>query len=208
LHRREDSAISTPGDVPAHEMDLEAPHIQMQGIDIFDKSARRTLLEFCVTVPEPVATTPVSLRIATDIATLERVAPPGTEIRAYSIEQYSSTWRWRWALLKAALRSDHLVLEFQLPEVMFFSAALFLFPFHRCRFTTFDFFVGRCAGLRFHLVKWSLNRIDRLLVYFKDSRVFEDMFGLPASKFRYVPCKINSIELIRQKRPVTGDYVF
>jgi glycosyltransferase involved in cell wall biosynthesis len=91
---------------------------------------------------------------------------------------------------------------------MFFAAALFLFPFHRCRFTTFDFFVGRCAGLRFRAVRWSLNRIDRLLVYFKDSRVFEDMFGLPASKFKYVPCKINSIELIRQKHPVTGDYVF
>jgi len=159
-------------------------------------------------VPQAPAAAAPTLRIATDVPALERGAPPGTEIRAYPAEKYPSTWPRRWRLLKAALRSDHLILEFNLSDVMFFAAALFLLPFHRCRFTTFDFFVGRCVGLRFRLVRWSLSRVDRLLVYFKDSRVFEDMFGIPASKFRYIPCKINSIELIRQMRPVTGDYVF
>jgi glycosyltransferase involved in cell wall biosynthesis len=147
-------------------------------------------------------------RIVTDIASLERVAQPGMPVRAYSVERYPSAWGRRWRLLYAALRADHLVLEFSLPDVVFFALAFTLFRFHRCRITTLDFFVGPRRGPHFYLIRWSLRRIDRFLVYFQHTRVFEEMFDLPASKFTYIPFKINCIDLISRTRVITGDYVF
>jgi len=129
-------------------------------------------------------------------------------VLVYRAPQPPSGWAQRLRLLRAAFRADHLVLEFSLPDVMFFAIALSLLPFHRCRITTVDFFVGVPRGLRFQLARWSLRRVDRFLVYFKDSRVFQRMFGFSASKFIYIPYKINSIELIRQCAVISGDYVF
>jgi glycosyltransferase involved in cell wall biosynthesis len=148
------------------------------------------------------------LRIATDIYGLERVAPAGTVVRNFSAERYPSAWKRRLRLLLAALASDHLVINFSLPDAIWFTAGLALVPFHRCRITTLDFFVGDPRGWRLKLAAWSLRRIDRLLVYFKDSSVFQRLFGLPASRFYYVPFKINSIELIEKLTPSDGGYIF
>jgi glycosyltransferase involved in cell wall biosynthesis len=148
------------------------------------------------------------LRIATDIAGLERVAEPGILIREYPAERYPSPWGRRWRLLLAAVRSDHLVLHFSLPDIIFFAVAFTVFPFQRCRITTLDFFAGPLYGARLHLIRWSLRRVNRFLVYFKDTSIFESIFALPASKFAYIPFKINSIDLIRKARTVSGGYVF
>jgi glycosyltransferase involved in cell wall biosynthesis len=148
------------------------------------------------------------LRIATDITGLERVAGPGTVVDAFPAEIYPSTWLRRLRLLQAALRSDYLVLHFSLSDISFFAAALTLLPFHSCRITTLDFFVGPLRGIRLLLIRWSLHRVHRFLVYFKDSRMFQEIFQLPAARFQYIPFKINAIELIRKTPVSNGDYVF
>jgi glycosyltransferase involved in cell wall biosynthesis len=149
-----------------------------------------------------------ALRITTDIHGLERVAPAGSVVRCFSASRYPSPWKRRVRLLLAALSSDHLVIHFSLPEAIWFAAALALIPFQRCRITTLDFFVGDPRGWRLKLASWSLRRIDRILVYFKDSSVFQRRFGLPAERFYYVPFKINSIELIEKVTPNDGGYIF
>jgi glycosyltransferase involved in cell wall biosynthesis len=147
------------------------------------------------------------LRVVTDIDGLERVANPGDFIQTYSASRYPSAWTRRFRLLRAALRSDHLVIHFSLPDILFFTIA-FALAFSRCRITTLDFFVGPLHGARLVLIRWALQRVNRFLVYFKDSRVFEESFDLPASKFKYIPFKINSIKLI-QETPVSDfGYIF
>jgi glycosyltransferase involved in cell wall biosynthesis len=148
------------------------------------------------------------LRITTDIHGLERVAPAGTVVRDYSASRYPSVWKRRIRLLVAALASDYLVIHFSLPDAIWFAAWLSLIPFHRCRIATLDFFVGDPRGWRLKLACWSLRRVDRMLVYFKDSSVFQRQFGLPASRFCYIPFKINSVELIEKARPVDRGYIF
>ncbi len=148
------------------------------------------------------------MRIATDIAGLERVAGPGVTVLTFPEQAFPSAWPRRLRLLRAALRSDHLVLHFSLPDIVFFAAAFTLLPFLPCRITTLDFFAGPLHGPRLLLIRWSLNRVDRFLVYFKNSRVFQDSFHLPPSKFQYIPFKINAIEVIRRTQATNGDYVF
>jgi glycosyltransferase involved in cell wall biosynthesis len=148
------------------------------------------------------------LRIATDIHGLERVAPAGTVICNFSASRYPSAWERRFRLLRAALGSDHLVIDFSLPDAIWFRAALGLMPFHRCRITTLDFFVGDPRGWRLKLAGWTLRGIDRMLVYFKDSSVFQRQFRIPASRFHYIPFKINGIELIEKTTPSDAGYIF
>lgn len=148
------------------------------------------------------------LRIATDIHGLERVAPEGAVVHNFPASQYPSLWKRRIRLLLAARASDHLVIHFSLPDVIWFTAALALVPFHRCRLTTLDFFVGNPRGWRLKLARWSLRRVDRMLVYFKDSSVFERWFGISASRFHYVPFKINGIEWIEKAAPSDAGYIF
>jgi|SRR5581483_8664062 len=148
------------------------------------------------------------MRITTNIHGLERVAPPGTKVRAFPREQFPATLDRNLRILGSALGSDHLILHFSLWDVLFFSVALFLIPFHHCKLTTLDFFVGDPSPARLPLLRWSVNRVDRLLVYFRDCSVFEARFGIDPSRFHYIPFKVNGIEII-ERTPVSDQgYIF
>lgn len=146
--------------------------------------------------------------IATDIEDLEHFAPLGTTVHSFSRRQYPSSLGKRLRLLRAALDSDHLVIDFSLPDVLWLTAALALLPFHRCRITTLDFFVGNQHGWRLKLTAWSLRRVDRFLVYFKNSSFFQHQFSLPAERFHYIPFKIDALELIQGAKPRDSEYIF
>jgi len=150
------------------------------------------------------------MKITSDIQGLERaVESPDTVVRVHSAATVPSRWKRNMALLLSALRSNHLVIHFSLPEVVFFDVLLFFLPFHRCRVTTLDFFAGdiRPRYLR-PLARWALNRVSRFLVYFKDASATARQHGIPASRFHYIPFKINGYELIRAATSHDEGYVF
>ncbi len=148
------------------------------------------------------------MRITSDIHGLERVAPPGVEIRVIDERMEPNRWKRNFRLLLSAIRSRHLVIHFSLPEVVFFSTALYVFPFHRCRITTLDFFAETLPPWTMPLVRWSMGRVARFLVYFKDSAATAEFFGLPPSRFRYVPFKINGYETILKTLSRDEGYIF
>jgi glycosyltransferase involved in cell wall biosynthesis len=150
----------------------------------------------------------LALHITTDIHGLERVAESGAVIRAYPAALYPSAVERRLRLLFSALRSNHLILHFTLPDVIFFAVLLTILPFHHCRLTTLDFFLAELRGMRLRLARWSLRHVDRFLVYFRDSRVFQHKFGLPPVKFHYIPFKINAFDLIRETTISDQGYIF
>lgn len=148
------------------------------------------------------------MRITTDIHGLERVAPLGMEVVAIHPGIVRSQWKRNFRLLVSALRSRHLVIHFSLPEVIFFSTALFFLPFHRCRITTLDFFAGEIPAGMGPVVRWSFRRVARFLVYFKDTAATAEFFRVPAKKFQYVPFKINGYELIQSAVARDEGYIF
>ena len=148
------------------------------------------------------------MKITTDIAGLERVAPAGVTVVAIPRSLVASRWKRNFQLLISALGSRHLVIHFSLPEIIFFTTFLFLVPFHRCRITTLDFFAGDIRPAARPLVRWSLSRVARFLVYFRDSSPFEQTLHLPASRFHYIPFKVNALELITAAKPHDGGYIF
>jgi glycosyltransferase involved in cell wall biosynthesis len=147
-------------------------------------------------------------RVISDIQGLGRVAAPGCGVVVVSQEVCGNRWLRNMKLLRSAIFADYLVVHFALPEVVFFSLLLFLIPFGRCRLVTLDFFVVRPASWQLPLVRWSLRRIETLLVYFRDSARFEDLYHIPHSRFRYIPFKINSWEAVQKAHTSDSAYVF
>jgi len=85
---------------------------------------------------------------------------------------------------------------------------LFLVPFNRCRITTLDFFAGDVRPWFKPLARWSLRRVARFLVYFRDASSTARTHGLSPARFHYIPFKINGYELIRAVAPRDEGYIF
>jgi glycosyltransferase involved in cell wall biosynthesis len=129
-------------------------------------------------------------------------------ITSFPASRVPARWKRNLLLLFAALRSRHLVIHFSLPEIAFFSVILFLVPCNRCRITTLDFFAEDVRPWLRPLARWSLGRVARFLVYFKDVSATAQRHGLQAARFHYIPFKINGYELIRAIPSRDDGYVF
>jgi glycosyltransferase involved in cell wall biosynthesis len=148
------------------------------------------------------------MRIISDIHGLDRVAAYGTTILTVSSRTCSGRWPRNLRLLKSALTADYLIIHFGLPEVIFFAASLFLLPFHKCRLVTLDFFVPQPKRWQRSVIGWSLRRIEKMLVYFRDTGRFETEYAIPKRSFHYIPFKVNSWELAQKAVPSDNGYIF
>jgi glycosyltransferase involved in cell wall biosynthesis len=148
------------------------------------------------------------MHIVSDIHGLERVAGAGVTVTVIAQQQVPERWTRNLRLLRAALRADYLVIHFAFFEILFFSVFLFLAPAGNCRLVTLDFFVVRPKRWQLPVVRWSLGRIHKLLVYFRDNARFETLYGVPQSRFQYIPFKINSWEAVRKAKPADAGYIF
>ena len=152
------------------------------------------------------------MQIVTEIPALPRVARHGTQVACFPPDGRSNRWLRNCRILVAALRADYLIIHFSVPEVVFFCGLLALIPGVHCRVVTLDLFVeklfSRRTPLWTPLVIWSLGRVHRFLVYFRDTRLFEERLGIPQERFRYVPYKINAYELVARQAVSDEGYIF
>jgi glycosyltransferase involved in cell wall biosynthesis len=147
------------------------------------------------------------MKITTDISGLERLTPSGVQVHFVNPAVGSHPVR----LLRLAihaLSSDWLILHFSVPEILFLSVVLFVWPFHRCKMVTLDFFAVAPSPSLLPLIRWAMKRIHTLLVYFKDNQRFQELYGIPAERFRYIPFKVNSWELVQEAQPADEGFVF
>ena len=73
---------------------------------------------------------------------------------------------------------------------------------------TLDFFIAKPAQWQRPLFNWSLRRVYKMLVYFRDSTRFQRLYRLPASAFQYIPFKINSWERVQTAAVSDQGYIF
>lgn len=148
------------------------------------------------------------MRIVTDLAAIRRVAPSGTEVRCLSLGNGPGAWL---KVLRASLGADYLIIRFSLREVLFFCAGLALVPWCRCKIVTIDLFVESVANgpaLMRALVSRVLRRVNRFLVFFRDTSAFETQLHLARAKFGYIPYKVNGYERVLVTEPTDEGYIF
>lgn len=139
---------------------------------------------------------------------MARVVPEGMECRSFPHAEFPNLWVRNWLIFRSARNSDYLLIDFDLRDVCILGMLFALFGKKRCRFFTLDFFTGKPSGTMRRMTSWALQYVDRLLVYFRDSRPYEASLGVPADRFQFVPFKINGDEKIDKLSPHEGGYIF
>jgi glycosyltransferase involved in cell wall biosynthesis len=148
------------------------------------------------------------MKIVSDIHGLDGVAPAGIGVRVIAAETVPSRWRRAAALLWSARSADYLVIHFSLYELLLFTTLLALLPGSRCRVVTLDFFVVNPSSALLPWIRWSFRRCATMLVYFKNTAAIATRFGIPSTKLRFIPFKVNSWDLVRGTIPVEESFVF
>lgn len=137
------------------------------------------------------------MRIATDIAGLDRNAPAGIRIQVIPGRIL--------ALIREARQSQMLIVHFSLMRVILLAVGL---SGSRCKLVTLDFFTASTRWWLRSIASWALRRVHLMLVYFRDTSRFEKVYRLRKEQFRYIPFKVNSWELVQSTQPVEGDFIF
>lgn len=146
--------------------------------------------------------------VTTSIAGLGRVAPKGESVREFPPRHFPNRWSRLWKTYWSARKSDHLVIDFDVWDLAALRMLFTIFGGRKCRVTTVDLFIGNPARRDLGFIRWCVRGVDRMLIYFRDTEAFERLLDTPASKFYYVPFKINGIELIRSMKPSEDGYIF
>ena len=67
---------------------------------------------------------------------------------------------------------------------------------------------GKAAGLRAMLKRWLFQRVDLFLVHQVDLAEYSRLYGITAERSRYVPFKVNLLDIISRLDREEGDYIF
>jgi glycosyltransferase involved in cell wall biosynthesis len=111
-----------------------------------------------------------------------------------------------------SFRYDYILLNGSPRDLLVLALLKLVFPFNRCRIVALDILLSQPCSLvdRIKTVVRSalLQRVDRIILYYKDTAAIQQHFRLPAGKFAYVPFKINRIDLVSRTAPTDQGYVF
>ena len=110
-----------------------------------------------------------------------------------------------------ARNADAVLLNCAVSETLVLCAALRLVR-ARCAVVVSDPVMnpphGRLAGFRAMLKRWLLRRVDLFLVHQRDLAAYSRLYGITPKRSRYVPFKVNLLDVISTLRPQDGDYIF
>ena len=149
------------------------------------------------------------------ISNLSRLAAIKSEDFEIELHDCSSGYASSGSVLNLFLKSfryDYVLLNGSGSLIFKLALLKWLLPFNPVKLVVLDILLSSPVTPRDRLkaliVKWLLKRVDLFLLYYKDTRGLQKTYGIPAAKFRYVPFKINQIDLVRSTVPSDGGYIF
>lgn len=114
-------------------------------------------------------------------------------------------------MVRSALRADYVILDFDSRPFLFFTS-LKLLTFARFRLVCVDLFLSRPVTLKARISLplriILLRRVHRFLVYTRRTEAYERIFRLRPDAFRYLPYKVNALDLILRTTSGDDGYVF
>jgi glycosyltransferase involved in cell wall biosynthesis len=161
---------------------------------------------------EPIYT--VTLDVTTNLIGLADISLPGFQFEVHPIRRPGGGFWARLAAARSVLNCDYALVNCSPADVLDLCLAKLLFPSLRGRIVAMDTVLPvpyvRTA------VDWLKLGVKRLLFrqchlfieYFRDTRGYQRYYGMPASRFRYVPFKINRYEQVLCATTYDSGYIF
>lgn len=153
----------------------------------------------------------MKISVITNLPRLADVRSDKFEIETYTapridglgalIRLYLKSFRYDYILLNGSGR-----LLFQLALLKW------LVPSNPTRLVVLDILLSRPVTTRDKIkaliTKLLLKKVHRFLLYYKNTEGLQETYSIAAEKCRYVPFKINQIDLVRGVTPTDGGYIF
>lgn len=113
-----------------------------------------------------------------------------------------------------ALGHDVVVTSGGTRRLLIFCLLQLLLPVHRCKTVAVDYILPLPIGLKQHLSarikRLLLRKVDKFLLHFTDTELYEHFYAIPRARCLFVPFKVNYIENIPPPSLLStdGEYVF
>jgi glycosyltransferase involved in cell wall biosynthesis len=112
-----------------------------------------------------------------------------------------------------SFRYDYVFMEGVHRDLLVLALIKRLVPFYPPRLVLLNLLMtapgeSRMQRAKFRLITWLLGGMWKIVQYHRDTRALQQHLGLPASRFDYVPFKINRLDLVERTTPTDEGYVF
>jgi glycosyltransferase involved in cell wall biosynthesis len=145
-----------------------------------------------------------AIRVATNIKGFESIAPDGIGLELIAASESDRDF------ICQCRRSDLVIIDNNWRKL---TLACVLRPFSGFRLVSVDLVLRRGKGARARFAQAAkralLSYVDRFLLYFKDIKGYQELYGIGPDRVVYVPFKVNGREQasLWSENPPDGDYV-
>ena len=124
-----------------------------------------------------------------------------------SIYRNTLTYCWQ------AYDKDVVVLDQEPLTLSVLCALRMLWPFGFGPLVSADLVLSRpgsswTSRIKAGLKRMLLRQVDLFLMHLKDKQALKDVYGIPPQRLRYIPFKVNRLDIIEKHQNQTGSYVF
>jgi len=154
----------------------------------------------------------LTIRVVSNIYKLESGLSGYCEIDVVPIPQRKLSILTVLRLFLQSYSCNYFLINCDPRSVFLLALCKYIFPFNPCRIISLDCVLripeSRKDRIAQFLKRIVFRKVHLFIEYFRDTSGYSKYYGIPASKFIYVPFKINSYEIAKSTEVSDGDYIF
>lgn len=153
------------------------------------------------------------IRVLSNLQRLDGVETEGYRVTCTYVGGRASIWSGI-QLFFQSFRYDAVIFSSETRRLLIFCFLKTLFPFSQCVVLGVDYILQEPIGLRRRLLARIkgrlLSKVDRFILHFVETSVYQRYYGIPQERCAFVPFKVNHYEVIAnaQRPSSNGEYVF
>ncbi len=153
-----------------------------------------------------------TIRVVSNIAQLGNALSPDFHVVFGLMPDASAGWRHHCRAFIEACSADYIVLEGDQRTLFKLAMIKWLVPFLRFRLISVDTILNAHQGIVGNIVRWIkvvlLKKVNRHLMYFRDTEATCRYYQIPDERIQYIPFKVNQLEEYLQTPVTDGGYIF
>lgn len=154
----------------------------------------------------------MKIRIISNLSKIGAVKSDEYEIDLYPCDSAGYDLKAVFSIFIRSFKYDYILLN-GAPRMLFLIALFkLLIPFHRTKLVVLDILLSKPNSIKdkikAFIISLLLKKVHLLLLYYRDTTGLEATYSIAPGKFRYVPFKINQIDLINRTEPTDEGYIF
>jgi len=154
----------------------------------------------------------VKIRVISNLHTLGNTEGDDLTIDLYKYPKSRISLKLVLKIYFKSFKYDYLLLNGSSRTMMVLAFLKVIIPFNRCKLVSLDLVLRKPRFFRDRLLQLAeivlYKKIHLYLEYFRNTSEYQRLFGMKPEKFRYIPFKVNSYEIIVNTKLSDEGYIF